>query len=128
MCLINQLQKIWVQIHVQGGQLQHRHVVGQGKWYSTASIPVRAVTVWAAVVIYRFKYYFAWSVSEAALIFSGFCYNGALHMVCYTSMQALVRWPALSASCIGTTGGSIHAVTCCKMLPGSSASSDPAIA
>ena len=28
-------------------------------------------------MIYRFKYYFAWSVSEAALIFSGFCYNGA---------------------------------------------------
>ena len=52
--------------------------VGQGKWYASASIPVRAITVWAAVVIYRFKYYFAWSVSEAALIFSGFCYNGAL--------------------------------------------------
>ncbi|KAK9825653.1 hypothetical protein WJX81_005648 [Elliptochloris bilobata] len=57
------------------GQLLPPAVV-QGAWYASASIPLRAVTMWAAVVIYRFKYYFAWSVSEAALIFSGFCYNG----------------------------------------------------
>ena len=25
----------------------------------------------------RFKYYFAWATSEAALIFSGFAYNGS---------------------------------------------------
>ena len=32
--------------------------------------------MWLVVVVYRFKYYFAWAVSEAALIFSGFCFNG----------------------------------------------------
>lgn len=32
--------------------------------------------MWLVVVVYRFKYYFAWAVSEAGLIFSGFCFNG----------------------------------------------------
>lgn len=32
--------------------------------------------MWIVTVIYRFKYYFAWAVSESALIFSGFCFNG----------------------------------------------------
>ena len=32
--------------------------------------------MWLVVVVYRFKYYFAWAVSEAGLIFAGFCFNG----------------------------------------------------
>ena len=32
--------------------------------------------MWLVSVIYRFRYYFAWAVSESALIFSGFCFNG----------------------------------------------------
>lgn len=36
----------------------------------------RMAVMWLTVVVYRFKYYFAWAVSEAALIFSGFCFNG----------------------------------------------------
>ena len=36
----------------------------------------RAVVMWLGSVIYRFRYYFAWAVSESALIFSGFCFNG----------------------------------------------------
>ena len=32
--------------------------------------------IWLVAVVYRFRYYFAWAVSEAALIFSGFCFNG----------------------------------------------------
>lgn len=32
--------------------------------------------MWIVAVVYRFKYYFAWAVSESALIFSGFCFNG----------------------------------------------------
>ena len=36
----------------------------------------RAVTVWLVGVVYRVKYYFAWTVSEAGLILSGFCFNG----------------------------------------------------
>jgi lysophospholipid acyltransferase len=32
--------------------------------------------IWLVAVVYRFKYYFAWAVSESALIFSGFCFNG----------------------------------------------------
>ncbi len=36
----------------------------------------RAAVMWIVTVIYRFKYYFAWAVSESALIFGGFCFNG----------------------------------------------------
>lgn len=36
----------------------------------------RAAIMWLVAVIYRFKYYFAWAISESALIFSGFCFNG----------------------------------------------------
>ena len=32
--------------------------------------------MWIVAVVYRFKYYFAWAVSECALILSGFCFNG----------------------------------------------------
>lgn len=32
--------------------------------------------MWLVAVVYRFKYYFAWAISEAALILSGFCFNG----------------------------------------------------
>ena len=32
--------------------------------------------MWIVAVVYRFKYYFAWAVSECALIGSGFCFNG----------------------------------------------------
>ena len=32
--------------------------------------------IWLVSVVYRFRYYFAWAVSEAAMIFSGFCFNG----------------------------------------------------
>lgn len=36
----------------------------------------RMAVMWLVAVVYRFKYYFAWAISEAALIFSGFCFNG----------------------------------------------------
>ena len=32
--------------------------------------------IWLVSVVYRFRYYFAWAVSESAMIFSGFCFNG----------------------------------------------------
>ena len=32
--------------------------------------------MWLVGMVARFKYYFAWTVSEAGLIFSGFCFNG----------------------------------------------------
>lgn len=36
----------------------------------------RAAVILLIGIVYRIKYYFAWTVSEAALIFSGFCFNG----------------------------------------------------
>ena len=42
----------------------------------TMSCWCRAVVIWLVSVVYRFRYYFAWAISEAALIFSGFCFNG----------------------------------------------------
>ncbi|CAK0783622.1 hypothetical protein CVIRNUC_006821 [Coccomyxa viridis] len=45
-------------------------------WFYTLSIPRRGAVMWIVAVVYRFKYYFAWAVSEAALIGSGFCFNG----------------------------------------------------
>ena len=36
----------------------------------------RGVVMWLVGMVARFKYYFAWTVSEAGLIFSGFCFNG----------------------------------------------------
>jgi len=36
----------------------------------------RAAVFWIVGMVARFKYYFAWTVSEAGLIFSGFCFNG----------------------------------------------------
>ena len=32
--------------------------------------------IWLVSVVYRFRYYFAWAMSEAGLICSGFCFNG----------------------------------------------------
>ncbi|CAL5220084.1 g2035 [Coccomyxa viridis] len=46
------------------------------EWYYSLSIIRRAAVMWIVTVIYRFKYYFAWAVSESALIFGGFCFNG----------------------------------------------------
>lgn len=36
----------------------------------------RIAVIYAIGAIAHFKYYFAWSVSESAMIFSGFCFNG----------------------------------------------------
>lgn len=32
--------------------------------------------MWLVGMVARFKYYFAWTVSEAGIIFSGLCFNG----------------------------------------------------
>ncbi|BDA41335.1 Lysophospholipid acyltransferase 2 [Coccomyxa sp. Obi] len=45
-------------------------------WYNSQGMLKKMAVMWLTVVVYRFKYYFAWAVSEAALIFSGFCFNG----------------------------------------------------
>ncbi|EIE25092.1 membrane bound O-acyl transferase family protein [Coccomyxa subellipsoidea C-169] len=46
------------------------------EWYYKLGMVARMSVMWLVVVVYRFKYYFAWAVSEAGLIFSGFCFNG----------------------------------------------------
>ena len=43
---------------------------------SRAFVTTRAAVIWLVAVVYRLKYYFAWAISEAALIFYGFCFNG----------------------------------------------------
>lgn len=40
-------------------------------WQEAHPLPTRIALLWAAVVVFRFKYYFVWGVSEAALVFSG---------------------------------------------------------
>jgi lysophospholipid acyltransferase len=45
-------------------------------WFYGLSLPMRAGVFWVVGLVARFKYYFAWTVSEAGLIFSGFCFNG----------------------------------------------------
>lgn len=46
------------------------------KWQEDLPLLWRILSLWATVVIYRFKYYFVWGVAEAALILSGFGFNG----------------------------------------------------
>lgn len=46
------------------------------EWQVELPLVWRILSLWASVVIYRFKYYFVWGVAEAALIFSGFGFNG----------------------------------------------------
>lgn len=41
------------------------------EWQESHSLPIRLALVWASVVIFRFKYYFVWGISESSLIFSG---------------------------------------------------------
>eukprot|EP00884_Botryococcus_braunii_P000668 jgi/Botrbrau1/10601/Bobra.0358s0020.1 len=44
--------------------------------YFQSSIPLKIVLQWCVGATERLKYYFAWTASEAALILSGFCFNG----------------------------------------------------
>ena len=62
----------------------------QCKWmpnYAGTSVPTltcplcgnaayRVAVIYLVGFTYRFKYYFAWTVAEAALVLSGFCWNG----------------------------------------------------
>ena len=49
----------------------------------------RMVVIWLVGMVYRIKFYFAWTVSEAALILSGFCFNG-------WDKQGRARWDRYS--------------------------------
>ena len=40
-------------------------------WQENHPLHIRIALLWAAVVVFRFKYYFVWGVSEASLVFSG---------------------------------------------------------
>lgn len=46
------------------------------EWREETPLPRRVLLLWACLVIYRFKYYFAWALAECGLIFSGLCFNG----------------------------------------------------
>ena len=49
----------------------------------------RLLVMYMVGTVARFKYYFAWAISEAGLIFSGFCFNGY-------SAQGEARWDRYS--------------------------------
>lgn len=44
-------------------------------WRKDLSFTVRCLALWATIVVYRFKYYAVWCISEAGMIFSGFGYR-----------------------------------------------------
>lgn len=43
---------------------------------NTWRLACRLWYIYAVALTYRLRYYFAWAVSESALIFSGLCFNG----------------------------------------------------
>lgn len=61
----------------------------EAKAFFEMSLWRRLLVMYMVGTVARFKYYFAWAISEAGLIFSGFCFNGY-------SAQGEARWDRYS--------------------------------
>lgn len=63
---------VWVYFTKQGYNVE---LLESTYWREETSMVMRLALLWATIVVYRFKYYCVWGVSESALIFSGFGFS-----------------------------------------------------
>lgn len=63
---------IWIYFTKNGFNVEK---IESSYWREDLNFVVRCLTLWITIVVYRFKYYAVWCVSESGMIFSGLGYN-----------------------------------------------------
>mmetsp|Transcript_19134 Transcript_19134/g.57764 ORF Transcript_19134/g.57764 Transcript_19134/m.57764 type:complete len:484 (-) Transcript_19134:1770-3221(-) len=79
----------------------------ESAWFPDLNMFQKLWYIYAVALTYRLRYYFAWAVSESALIFSGLCFNG------YNEETGKAKWDR----CVNTRIRKVEVQTSAARLP-----------